>query len=302
MTRKVCLSALMLAWALCSGVAAAAHASGTEAGHGQIEAGMRVRGEITVDTTGNVVGYKLHEEKKLPALVATFVRDSIASWKFQPLALEGSAMAVRNTMELFVVARQRDEQYELRMQAVGFRPTERAHGYEVTVTSLTPPTFPAYAMGTGAAGTVYLLLRVGRDGAVQDVVAEQVNLHVRGSADMLATLRSAFETASVDAARTWRFAPPVHGELASAKDWSVRVPIDFKSYAVSSSSRGAKHERAARPARYGQWIAYVPGPRRKAAWLPEDTAGTSPEALAAGVPHLVERHGLRLLAPLGGDS
>lgn len=207
MTRKVCLSALMLAWALCSGVAAAAHASGTEAGHGQIEAGMRVRGEITVDTTGNVVGYKLHEEKKLPALVATFVRDSIASWKFQPLALEGSAMAVRNTMELFVVARQRDEQYELRMQAVGFRPTERAHGYEVTVTSLTPPTFPAYAMGTGAAGTVYLLLRVGRDGAVQDVVAEQVNLHVRGSADMLATLRSAFETASVDAARTWRFAP-----------------------------------------------------------------------------------------------
>lgn len=39
-----------------------------------------------------------------------------------------------------------------------------------------PPAYPVNAFRGGATGVVYLLLKIGRAGKVEDVVAEQVNL------------------------------------------------------------------------------------------------------------------------------
>ena len=78
-----------------------------------------------------------------------------------------------------------------------------------------------------------LLAFIGREGdrreRLQDVVAEQVNLRVVTTENMMGKLRDMFADASISAARKWEFTPPARGDDVDAEYWSVRVPVDFNS-------------------------------------------------------------------------
>ena len=91
-----------------------------------------------------------------------------------------------------------------------------------------PPRYPDEAARSGVAGTVYLLVRVGRDGKVEDVVAEQTNLKVVAKERDMNAFRGMLERASVAAARRWMFAPPKAGPGANEDHWVVRVPVDYR--------------------------------------------------------------------------
>src|SRR5690606_26005401 len=75
--------------------------------------------------------------------------------------------------------------------------------------------------------------------------------------------------------------PPTTGEEVDDDHWTVRVPVEFRLYDD-------------KPAAYGQWEAYLPGPRTTAAWAQDDV---SPDAIAAGGLQPVGG-GLKLLTPL----
>lgn len=137
-------------------------------------------------------------------------------------------------------------------------------------------------------GTVYLVLRIGRSGRVEEVLAEQVNLGVvaRSEAEM-ARWRDMFVEASVPTAKRWKFAPPTTGPHVNDPFWSVRVPI---AYLLPGQKRPE----------YGQWEAYVPGPRQRIPWdAPSEDNASGPDALAAGGVYQVGA-GRRLLTPLDG--
>ena len=129
------------------------------------------------------------------------------------------------------------------------------------------------------------MVKIGRDGRVEDVVAEQVNLQVVASERAMQNWRDMLTDASVVAAKKWTFAPPVKGKDVDEPYWSARVPVEF-------IAPGSEQHIA------GQWESYVPGPRALIPWRSGDD-GVGADAVASGGVHPIGR-GPRLLTKLGG--
>ena len=268
----------------------AALAAGPGAVRKQIEASMQVTGTIEVTEDGRVRTYAIDKGNELPNGVLDFVQKNVDEWKFEPVMVDGKPVAIRNKMALLVVAKKLDgDKYFIRLQAASFDPYQVEEGREIASKNMTPPNFPMAAARSGVAGTVYLVLKIGADGKVQDAVAEQVNLRVVDTENQMQRFRKMLSDASLQAAMKWQFSPPVTGERAADPYWSVRVPVDFLFQGQST-------------AKYGEWQAYVPGPRQRYPWADNEDPGYSPEALAAGGVHMVGKGGLRLLTPLGVES
>lgn len=273
---------------LCSALALAA---GPGAVRKQVESSMLVTGTVEVDTAGDVRGFAIDHRDALPAAIVELVGKSVPAWKFEPVLVDGVPANVKTSMGLRIVARQLDEQrYNVDIRSASFGEHQR-DGADASATdtltsrSMRPPSYPTAAAQSGVTGTAYLLLRIGKQGTVEEVVAEQVNLRVIASEADMNRWRQLLERSALGAARKWTFNPPRSGDDADAAFWSARVPVDFRLHNQPETKQG-------------QWEAYVPGPRQIAPWLRKDELATSgADALAAGGLYQVGR-GLRLLTPL----
>jgi hypothetical protein len=176
------------------------------------------------------------------------------------------------------------------LESASFGEYDRDSTDQVTSLKLQPPVFPTPAADMGGRGEVLLIVQVGRDGKVMDVIAEQVNLRVAGDARQMQKLREVFARQSVNAARRWTFRAPTTGAAKDEPFWTVRVPVNFD---YSDTERGIG---------YGQWRVHIPGPRAQASWRSaeqreKDVSGP----LAAGGVYMADvNNGPRLLTKLGG--
>lgn len=266
-----------------------AQAGGVGAMRKQVELSMLVKGEISVDATGAVADVSIDKPDQLPPGVLAFVQAQVPTWTFEPVKVDGVGVTVRNRMRMLAVARKDDAGgYELRLQAVSFHPLKKEEGTEVAADKMMPPRYPEGLARAGASGSVFLLLKIGRDGTVLEAFAEQVNLRTLATENAMKKMRDAFGQSAVTAARRWTFVPPTQGALASAEYWSLRTTVDY-----FLALDGFK---------YGQWSAYVPGPRQTADWVDKELVRESPETLAGGETQLLAGQGLRLLTPLNGEG
>ncbi len=79
-------------------------------------------------------------------------------------------------MNLLLVAKPgANNTYAVSIRSAHFGSQEQGAA-SVTAKDMPPPAYPEHAFREGATGVVYLLLKIGRDGKVEDLVAEQVNL------------------------------------------------------------------------------------------------------------------------------
>jgi hypothetical protein len=263
----------------------------------QYEARMGLRGSIVVGADGSVREYTIDDADKLTKenqATLDFVQHVIQSWKFDPQQVDGQPVNIKNRMYLGLAANKREDgNFEVRMTGVHFQPWVDENADEKTKkiadldgNQMTPPRYPVGAMMAGAEGVVYLLVKVGKQGQVEDVIAEQVNLPFRASPAVLEKARKMFANASIDAAKKWK--------LPSAADTTARIPVDY-------CMKGSKNEPCAHSA-YARWNSYVAGPRQKAPWdtdEDEQQLGYSLDALpAGGIFPVGEKGGLKLLTSL----
>jgi len=255
----------------------------------QVEASMRVTGAIHIATDGSVERVQLDTPDKLPKGIAGFVESNMASWRFEPVLVDGvPRRALTKVSALLVGKTIGGGQMSVSIRGADFNDdTVVPATQQIAGRQLRPPAFPMSAAEEGAQGTVYLLVKVERDGTVGDVSAEQVNLRLVASAPQMDRHRDRFARVAMAAARNWTFTPPTEGEQAAQPYWIVRVPVDFNFTGLLP---------------YGQWQVYVPGPRTRPDWaLDEDAPGFSPDALAEGGIRLAGGHrGPTLLTPLDG--
>lgn len=273
--------------AACLLASIAVFAAGPRAVRKQAEASMLVTGKIQIDTTGKVTGYTLDEKDKLPAGVVRLLDKAVPGWMFEPVLIDGKAMNVSTDMSVRVVAKRTEEDsFMVGIRGASFgdngtRPEELPQSK-----SLSPPNYPEDAARAGVTGTVYLLLRVDREGLVSDAMAEQTNLRVVADERAMAGWRRRLEDVSIRQSRKWKFVPPSQGENADEPFWVVRVPV------VYSLGRPSK-----KPS-YGVWEGYIPGPRQANPWSgDEEGIGFSPDTLAPGGAYLAGS-GLRLMTAL----
>lgn len=261
----------------------------------QAEASMLVTGSILIERDGSVSELEVDDRDKLPDVVASLVENSGPAWRFEPVLVDGNPRRVKARMSLLVVAKKlEDGGYRVGIRGSYFgkdamTAEERQQEPDaVKALDLKPPSYPLSAAEIGARGTAYVVLKIGADGKVIDAAIEQVNLRTVGDANQMKRMRSAFSRSALTAARGWLFSVPA-GATGEHGFVSVRVPVDYEMAGNTLPT-------------YGQWNAYIPGPRETVPWVQDDQAtNESPEAMLAGGLYEVGK-GLRLLTPLGGEG
>lgn len=255
----------------------------------QAEMSMLLTGSIEIDRDGSVAKYELDNAGDLPPVAARIMDQASATWRFEPVIIDGKPVRARTAMSVRLAAKPREnsEGFDVRISAANFgKPGE---GEWVTSKGrLLRPKYPPQAAAGGVRGTVYVVVRIGRDGKVEDAVAEQVNL---GAVDRteaaMQRWRDTLAGASLQAARRWTFVPPTRGEEADAPFWLARVPV---SYLLPGDKVPVP----------GKWETYIPGPRQSAPWLGGIDASLGADAVAGdGIFPL--KGGPRLLTPLNGS-
>lgn len=246
------------------------------------EASMLVTGHVQVNPDGTLKSFRLDAPEKLPAPVVKLIADRLPHWKF---TLSGpSNHVVDSGMSLRVLAQhQADGNYALSIEGASFDPS-RDSAEKVVGENLAPPPYPWAAIRMRVSGTVYLLLQVGRDGKVQDAIAEQVNLDEYGSELEMQRCRKVLADASLLVARHWTFRVPTAGPKAADPYWVVRMPVHYNLNRSDESPR--------KPV-YGEWKVYIPGPREAAPWADQRLLSEAPDTLPDGALHELGS-GLRL--------
>ena len=300
----------MSGWLLCAALAALAcmlPAQGAQNAPLQVEANMLVTGRITIERDGTASDWTLDQREKLPREVVELIDESLPSWRFEPVLIDGEPVrgSARMRLSLHAVplpdgghgARIADARFGIAAQPSKLIDAdERAERIANDTSSLvaidmSPPHYPVEAVRRGFAGIVHLAVRVNRAGQVEDVVAEQVNLRQRARSREMDRMRSLFAQAAIGAARQWTFRVPTTGEQAAQPFWTLRT---WTSYSLGA----APHDPDKR-GDYGKWDAYFAGPKIPIPWEIDAAEAGIPYALEPGAIH-VAGTGLRLLTPLDG--
>lgn len=264
-------------------------AAGPAAVRKQVEASMLLTGTIVVGPDGSVKSYELDKADKIPANITALVSNATLQWHFDPVMRDGQAVSAKARMSLRVVAKHETSDstdYTARISGATFGDYDAASTERVTYVERKPPGYPDLAARSHVGGTVYVLLRIGRDGKVVDAKAEQVNLNVVASESDMKTWRKVLAAPSVAAAKNWTFHTPTTGLHANDPYYVTRVPIVYRL------------ERTSPDAEYATWQAYVPGPKDSVSWANDDrAAGGSTDALPDGQIQLVGT-GLKLTTPV----
>lgn len=237
---------------------------------------MLLEGSITVTPQGAVQSYAVDKSTALPAPVVQLLAQSVPHWRFRPVLSDGHPVTAKADMHIRVVATPSDgSNYTLSIASEWFGNGASNSGFSYK--GQTPPTYPASAIRNRISGTVYLVARINRQGQVDKVAAEQVNLRVRGPEFVMKRWRKVLADASERAVSKWTFNVPATDTAARPGGWIVRVPVAYTLHEFNTP----------KIPRYGTWTAYVPGPREKISWL-------KPNALDSGNADALPENGLYL--------
>jgi len=256
------------------------------------QASLLVTGSIDINSDGTVKTYLLDKSDKLPPVVVSLLGENVPTWKFQPVTLNGVAKPARAKMSLRIVARPEDEKNtSISIAGAEFGDKDEPTTESINYKTRPAPRYPDLSKDAGVSGEVYLLARVDRQGNVENVTAEQVNLFVYASERDMKRYRGDLANAALNAVKHWTFTVPTTGEQVSDDHWVARIPVVFNLRPAGVVSTDPL---------YGQWQSYIPGPREIIPWYDQkNLVSDSPDALPDGGLGQPDR-GPQLLTPLGG--
>jgi len=258
----------------------------------QAQASMLVTGTVDVTPAGKIKSYTIDQQDKLPKTVLDLLQKNIPTWEFSPVIVDGAPVEAHAKMSLRVVAKRVDDQDALiDIEGAHFGQSGEIPGETVSKKTAEQPKYPDREVQSRVTGTVYVLLKIGRDGHVADAATEQVNLSVYASERDMNLFRADLSKATLRALRQWTFNTPSVGKYAADPYWIARVPVNF-----NLSVNGAPPPQVT----YGKWESYIPGPREFIPWSDKNRLmSASPDASPAGGIYRMDQ-GLQLKTPLAG--
>lgn len=232
----------------------------------QVVGSMRLTGTLAVGADGTITGYAIDHSKKVPPEVLRHVARYVPRWRV--VKKDGGAGNKRFSVRVMATPRG-DGYFALSLIGASIMEKQRPEEAVAADGRLRRPQYPRSLGHIGVSGTVYVAAKVGRDGKVEDLVTEQVNLNFVGTPAEVAKARADFAAHTAAAVRQWKFRLPKVGPYAGQPYLVVRVPM---AYVIKWPS-------------YAEWEYYVPGPRRAVPWVQED--GMALGAGEAGVPQVL---------------
>lgn len=248
---------------------------------------MRVDGEVTVDLSGKVSAYEI--DTKVDPAIRGVIDKAVGRWKFKPIVVDGAPVKARTSMRITLGAEEKPGGYAVFVDNVNFTDTlarkvdevkgKKAGkvpmdipntGSDVAITVAkkgASPRYPAMGLMNRVNADVLLMLKVGADGKVLEVVPVQSSLlNVRGSDRALEKLREEFERTAAVAFKSWKMDVKVKPGVTPTEDdmtglLSVRYSIPDSSAAVDTT---------------GTWRIENRSIRRSVPWLPPASVSQRP--------------------------
>lgn len=233
----------------------------------QVVGSMRLTGTLVVGADGAITAYKIDHSDKVPPEVLRHVARYVPRWR----VVKSDNSAGNKRFGVRVMATPRGGGL-FALSLVGASIMERQRPEEgITIDGPRKrPSYPRSLARIGVSGTVYVAVKVRRDGEVEDLVTEQVNLNFVGSPAEVIQARAKFAGHTAAAVRQWKFRFPEAGPYAGQPYLVVRVPMQYITERFE----------------YAQWEYYVPGPRRAVPWVQQED-GMALGAGEAGVPQVL---------------
>lgn len=252
----------------------------------QLESSLRVTGTIDITPAGDVVAHTVDQPEKLPEGIVGVVARMASEWKFEPVALRGHAVSHSKMSLLFVAKKLDNGELSVELRSTGFASASEEDRPSLDETNFKRPIYPLSLAKDRVSGTVYLVLKVGRDGQVLNADVSRVNLGIISSQPQLQRWRNTLKRSALAFASSWRFHVPAAGPSAGKDYWLGTMPIIYGF--------------SAEDVPYGQWETYVAGPHALIPWLDDKhMAEQDPGALAPNTFHAAGE-GRRLRTPLAG--
>ncbi|WP_163839255.1 hypothetical protein [Pseudoxanthomonas sacheonensis] len=233
----------------------------------QVVGSMRLTGTLAIGADGKITGYAIDHSEKVPPEVLRHVARYVPRWRV--VKKDGGAGNKRFSVRVMATPRG-DGYFALSLVGASIMEKQRPEEAVVADGRLRRPQYPRSLGHIGVSGTVYVVAKVGRDGEVEDLVTEQVNLNFVGSPAEVAKARADFAAHTAAAVRQWKFRFPKVGPLAGQPYLVVRVPMVYVTKWPG----------------YAEWEYYVPGPRRAVPWVQQED-GMALGAGEAGVPQVL---------------
>lgn len=251
---------------------------------------MLVSGTISVSPQGSVTTFSLDKFDKLPTSVVQMLGKSIPHWRFEPVFRDCKPVAATAAMRLRVVAKPiKGDAYSVGIAGTHFGTYVSKKSNDSVTSKRRPPKYPLALKRAGVSGTVYLLVRVDRQGYVAKVAAKQVNLMTRGRPRQMEQWRHLLADSATNAARQWTLEWSTSGGQVNADHLDRQI---YVTYQISSDSD------AKPPDNYGRWIAYLPGPPQDIPWAdPSNSVGDDIDVLPTGTLLTAEQRLHRIVTP-----
>ena len=183
----------------------------------KLEYSLLVKGEIETNAQGEVSSVNVDKPDKFPPGLVDYVIQQVSGWKFEPALVAGKPVHTRSSMSLLVVARKLpNKEVAIGIRNASFGRQQLEEDEFISALSQKQPVYPYAMRAKGVAGTVYVLVRVGRDGKVQDAVVERVNLRVLAKEHVMESWRAALSGAALEAIKEWTFVVPTKGPYVDA--------------------------------------------------------------------------------------
>lgn len=236
--------------------------------HPVVKASMLLDGWIDVLPDGSVRSYGLDPRVAVPEVVRKLVDKKVPSWKFR---LDKPVAAFQHeTMFLRITAAPVDDQHDvIAISGASFIDGSWKTSDHPSYKNTIQPVYPQTARDARVSGIAYLVLRINRQGKVEKVAAEQVDLDVYGPEKLMSQFRDLLAHAAIKGAESATFNIPSTGNHAGDPYWDIRVPVRFSLIKNGVPTMDP----------HGVWSPYNPGPLQAVSWLTSDEqAAMSPDA------------------------
>lgn len=238
------------------------------------ESGMLVKGSIEISAAGQVLRHTLDQPERLPEPVRRFADSLIPTLRFDPVETPDQT-PTRSQMRLyFVAADNGNGGYAIRLRDAWFD-SEKASDTVVALPRsagrMQPPRGPLPMPMTA---TVYLALKVDRQGTVADIDVSHVDFGVSGPERLMKQWRRTLGDLVTDFVKKARFAIPTTGPDADREYWTGLYAFPISITGDDDPPKNGSD--------YGRWQTFVPGPRKEIPWLDPQAAGAGKALLADG--------------------
>lgn len=254
---------MLLALLACTALAS------SNSNHVAVKASMLLTGWIDVLPDGSVRAYGLDPRVQVPDGVRRLVDKKVAGWKFR---FDRPVTAVQHEiMFLRITATPVDDRHDvIAISGASFIDGSWNISDLPYYKGSLPAAYPQTARNAKVSGTAYLVLRINRQGKVEKVAAERVDLDVYGPENLMGQFRDLLAHAAIKGVESATFHVPSTGSHVGDPYWDVRLPVPFHLITDGVPPMDP----------HGVWSPYNPGPLQSVSWLTGDEqAGMPPDAM-----------------------